>query len=76
MEYEVVDTLGGNIIVVYETRDDALYAIRLYCVQRMMSRVSLIDQDFIVLVDNGDHVIYDNPIGYFPTKPKFLINEI
>jgi hypothetical protein len=42
----------------------------------MMDKVSLFDQDFVTLIDHGDYVIYENPIGYFPNKPKFLINEI
>ena len=76
MEYEVVDTFGNQVIGVYTTRDEALYEIRLYCVARMMNKVSLFDQDFVALIDNGDYVIYDNPIGYFPNKPKFLINQV
>lgn len=76
MEYEVIDTFGNQVIGVYNTRDEALYEIRLYCVARMMNKVSLFDQDFVTLIDKGDCVIYDNPIGYFPTKPKFLINEV
>ena len=75
VEYEVIDTFGNQIIGVYGTRDEALYEIRLYCVSRMMGKVSLFDQDFVTLIDNGDHVIYENPIGYFPNKPKFLIKE-
>ena len=61
---------------IYDTRDEALYEIRLYCVARMMDKISLFDQDFVTLLDNGDHVTYDNPIGYFPNKPKFLIKTI
>tara|TARA_B100000242_G_C42996080_1_gene462600 strand:- start:211 stop:468 length:258 start_codon:yes stop_codon:yes gene_type:complete len=76
VEYEVIDTFGNQIIGVYNTRDEALYAIRLYCVARMMNKVSLFDQDFVTLIDHGDYIIYDNPIGYFPNKPKFLINEV
>ena len=76
MEYEVVDTLGDRVIGVYDDRNEALYAIRLYCVQQMMNKISLFDQDFVTLIDKGDYVIYENPIGYFPTKPKFLLNKI
>jgi len=75
VEYEVVDTFGNNVIGVYRNREDAIKAIRLYCVQRMMHKVSLFDQNFVNLVDNGTEVIYENPYGYFPNKPKFLINK-
>jgi hypothetical protein len=68
MKYEVIDTFGNNVVGVYETREDAIKAIRLYCVEKMMRRVSLFDQQFINLTDN--------PHGYFPNKPKFLINEV
>ena len=76
MGYKVIDTFGNHVIGIYDTRDEALYGIRLYCVARMMNKVSLFDQDFVTLIDNGDYVIYDNPIGYFPNKPKFLINKV
>lgn len=76
MEYEVIDTLGNRIIGMYKTKEEALYAIRLYCVQRMMSKVSLPEQDFITLSENGNEITYENPIGYFPNKPKFVINEL
>ena len=76
MKYEVVDTFGDHIIGVYNTRNEALYGIRLYCVARMMDKVSLFDQDFVTLIDNGDYVTYDNPIGYFPNKTKFLVKTI
>lgn len=76
MEYEVIDTFGNRVIGVYETRDAAIYAIRLYCVQKMMNKVSLFDQDFVNLVENGTEITYENPLGYFPTKPKFLLNEV
>jgi hypothetical protein len=76
MEYEVIDTLGDTVIGVYETREDAIKAIRSYCVQKMMHRVSLFDQDFVNLVENGNEITYENPLGYFPTLPKFLINEV
>ena len=56
VEYEVIDTFGNQIIGVYDTRDEALYAIRLYCVARMMNKVSLFDQDFVTLIDNGDFI--------------------
>tara|TARA_B100002019_G_scaffold184353_1_gene159107 strand:- start:1042 stop:1299 length:258 start_codon:yes stop_codon:yes gene_type:complete len=76
VEYEVVDTMGGHSLGKFSSREKAIYEIRLYCVQRMMNKISLFDQDFVTLLDNGDHVIYENPIGYFPVKPKFLINLI
>ena len=76
MEYEVIDTFGDHVVGEYKTKDEAIYNIRLYCVEKMMNKVSLFDQDFVTLVDKGDYVIYDNPIGYFPTKPKFLLNKI
>ena len=76
VEYEVIDTFGDRIIGVYKTKSEAIYNIRLYCIQKMMNKVSLFDQDFVTLIDNGDYVIYDNPIGYFPNKPKFLINKV
>ena len=76
MEYEVIDTLGNRIIGMYKTKEEALYAIRLYCVQRMMSKVGLPEQDFITLSENGNEITYENPIGYFPNKPKFVINEL
>ena len=44
MEVEVIDTMGNQIIGMYKTKEEALYAIRLYCVQRMMSKVSLPEQ--------------------------------
>ena len=75
MEYEVVVTFGDRVIGEYKTKEDALYAIRLYCVQKMMNRVSLPEQDFVTLSENGNEITYENPIGYFPTKPKFLINK-
>ena len=76
MEYEVIDTLTNHSLGRFKTRENALYEIRLYCVKRMMNKISLFDQDFVNLTDNGDHVIYENPIGYFPVKPKFLLNLI
>ena len=76
MEYEVIDTFGNRVIGVYKSRETALYEIRLYCIQRMFNKVSLPDQDFITLSENGNEITYENPIGYFPTKPKFLLNEI
>ena len=24
--------------------------------------------------ENGNEITYENPIGYFPTKPKFILN--
>lgn len=76
MEYEVIDTFGDQVVGVYKTKDEALYGIRLYCVARMMDKVSLFDQDFVTLSESGNEITYENPIGYFPTKPKFLINEL
>ena len=76
MKFEVIDTFGNNLVGNYQSRDDALKAIRLYCVQRMMNKVSLFDQNFVNLIDNGEEIIYDNPHGYFPNKPKFLISEV
>ena len=76
MEYEVIDTFGNHLIGTYATRDKAIYAIRLYCVQKMMSKVGLFDQDFVNLVENGNEITYENPHGYFPIKPKFLLNQI
>ena len=76
MEYEVVDTFGNHIVGVYKTKAEAIYNIRLYCVQKMMNKVSLPDQDFVTLSENGNEITYENPIGYFPTKPKFVINEL
>lgn len=74
--YNVIDTLGNHSVGYHQTIDDALRAIRLYIVERMMSGVSLFDQNFIDLSVNDDVVIYENPIGYFPTKPKFLLVEL
>lgn len=76
MKYEVIDTFGEFSIGKFDSRNEALKAIRLYCVQKMMTRVSLFDQDFVNLIDNGNEIIYENPHGYFPTKPKFLIKEL
>ena len=74
MEYEVIDTFGNQVIGVYKTKDEAMYAIRLYCVQKMMNKVSLPNQDFVTLIEKGNEITYENPIGYFPTKPKFILN--
>ena len=76
MEYEVIDTMGNQVIGVYETREVAIKAIRLYCVNKMMNSISLFDQDFVTLSENGNEITYENPIGYFPSKPKFLINKL
>ena len=76
MEYEVIDTFGDHVIGVYKTKDEAMYAIRLYCVEKMMNKVSLPDQDFVTLSETGNEITYENPIGYFPSKPKFKINNI
>ena len=54
MEYEVIDTLTNHSLGKFKTRENALYEIRLYCVQRMMNKISLFDQDFVTLLDNGD----------------------
>lgn len=76
MKYEVIDTLGGQVIGMYKTKEEVFYAIRLYCVKKMMNRVSLFDQNFITLSESGNEITYENPIGYFPTKPKFLVNTV
>lgn len=76
VEYEVIDTFGNHVLGVYETKEEAMYAIRLYCVKKMMNKVSLPEQDFVTLHENGNEITYENPIGYFPTKPKFLINVV
>ena len=57
-----------QLIGVYDDRNEALYAIRLYCVQQMMNKISLFDTmgNFVTLIDKGEYVIYENPIGYFP----------
>ena len=47
MKYEVIDTFGEFSIGKFDSRNEALNAIRLYCVQKMMTRVSLFDQDFV-----------------------------
>ena len=52
MEYEVIDTMGNQVIGVYETREVAIKAIRLYCVNKMMNSISLFDQDFVTLSEN------------------------
>tara|TARA_B100000282_G_scaffold285309_1_gene250704 strand:+ start:1800 stop:2057 length:258 start_codon:yes stop_codon:yes gene_type:complete len=76
VEYEVIDTMGNQKIGVYETREVAIKAIRLYCVDKMMNAVSLFNQDFVTLSENGNEITYENPIGYYPIKPKFIINNI
>ena len=76
MEYEVIDTFGDRIIGVYKTKSEAIYNIRLYCIQKMMNKVSLPDQDFVTLSETGNEITYENPIGYFPIKPKFLLRQI
>ena len=76
MEYEVVDTFNNEVIGLYETKNKALYGIRLYCIQKMMNKVSLFNQDFVTLSENDNEITYENPIGYFPIKPKFKINKI
>tara|TARA_Y100001933_G_C18985815_1_gene558469 strand:- start:777 stop:1055 length:279 start_codon:yes stop_codon:yes gene_type:complete len=74
--YNVIDTFGNHSLGYYQTRDDALRAIRFYILDKMFSKVGLFEQDFINLSEDGNVVIYENPIGYFPTKPKFLLEEI
>ena len=76
MEYEVIDTFGNHVVGVYKTKNEAMYAIRLYCVEKMMNKVSLPDQDFVTLSETENEITYENPIGYFPNKPKFLLNKI
>lgn len=75
VKYEVIDTFNNSAIGVYKTKNEAIYAIRLYCVQKMMNKVSLFNQDFITLSENENEITYENPIGYFPIKPKFKINK-
>lgn len=74
MKYEVIDTLGDQVVGVYKTKDEAMYNIRLYCVKKIMNKVSLPNQDFVTLSENGNEITYENPIGYFPNKPKFILN--
>jgi len=74
--YEVVDTFGNQLVGKYKTREEAIYGIRLYCVQKMMVKVSFFNQDFVNLIETEDEVIYENPIGYYPNKPKFKIRYI
>jgi hypothetical protein len=76
MAYEVIDTFGNHKIGVYEKHEDAIYAIRCYCVQKMMNKVGVFDQDFINLSVNEEEVVYENPIGYYPNKPKFIVRGI
>jgi hypothetical protein len=75
MGYNVIDTWGNHSVGHHKTRDDALGAIRLYIVEKVMGEVGLFEQDFINLVEDGNVVIYENPIGYFPKKPTFLLEE-
>ena len=74
--YNVIDTFGNHSLGYYETRDGAIRAIRFYILDKMFSKVGLFEQDFINLSQDGNVVIYENPIGYFPVKPKFLLEEI
>jgi hypothetical protein len=75
MGYNVIDTWGNHSVGYHETRDDALRAIRLYIVEKVMGEVGLFEQDFINLVEEGNLVTYENPVGYFPKKPTFLLEE-
>ena len=74
--YNVIDTWGNHSLGYHQTIDDALRAIRMYIVEKMMSKVSLAQQNFIDLSVNDLVVTYENPIGYFPKKPKFLLVEL
>ena len=75
-KYQVTDSFNGEVIGEYRCHEDMLRGIRLYCVKKMMSKVNLVDQNFILLDVNETEIIYKNPIGYFPNKPKFLIKKI
>ena len=76
MGYNVIDTFDNHSLGYCQTIDDAKRTIRLYIVERMMSGVSLFDQDFVNLSVNGNVITYENPIGHFPVKPKFLLEEL
>ena len=76
MGYNVIDTFGNHTLGYHETIDDALRAIRIYIVEKMMSKISLSEQNFIDLSVEGHVVTYENPIGFFPKKPTFLLEEI
>ena len=74
--YNVIDTWGNHSLGYHQTIDDALRAIRMYIVEKMMSKVSLAQQNFIDLSVNDLVVTYEYPIVYFPKKPKFLLVEL
>ena len=76
MGYNVIDTWGNHSLGYHQTIDDALRAIRLYIVEKMLSGVGLFEQDFIDLSVNDEVVVYENPIGFFPKKPTFLLEEL
>ena len=76
MGYNVIDTWGNHSLGYHETLDDSLRAIRLYIVEKVMGEVGLFEQDFINLSVNDEVVVYENPIGYFPKKPTFLLEEL
>ena len=76
MGYNVIDTWGNHSLGYNETRDDAFRAIRLYIVEKMMSGAGVFGQDFINLTQEGNVITYENPIGYWPKKPTFLLEEI
>ena len=69
MKYEATDTFGDHVMGLYDTKDEAIYAIRLYCVQND-EQSNLPNQDFVTLHENGNEITYEIPIGFFPTKPK------
>ena len=75
-KYQVTDSFNGEVIGEYISHEDMLRGIRLYCVKKMMSKVKLFDQNFVLLDVHESEIIYKNPIGYFPNKPKFLIKKI
>jgi hypothetical protein len=75
MGYNVIDTWGNHSLGYHETLDDSMRAIRLYIVEKMMGEVGLFEQDFINLSVNEGVVVYENPIGFFPKKPTFLLEE-
>jgi len=76
IKYRVHDSFNSNELGVYHTREDLHSGIRQYCITKLMGKVSLFDQDFIKLSDKEDYIVYENPIGYFPEKPKFTVTEI
>lgn len=76
MGYNVIDTWGNHTLGYHDTIDDSLRAIRIYIVEKMMSRISLPEQNFIDLSVRGHVVTYENPIGFFPKKPTFLLEDV